>query len=85
MKTCLINKCRSVIFIDEPDLRLIWFDDQERLGTCRVECFWRNFPIWDHSYPRQDTFDETVKKYTRRAKKISLILYERNFKNERYR
>jgi len=74
MKTCQVSKCRSVTFIGEPDLRLIWFDDERYLNQCRVEVFWRDFPIWIHSYTRQATFDETVEKYSKRVKQIALLI-----------
>lgn len=72
MKTCRVAKCRSVTFDGEPDLRLIWFDDERYAGTCRVEVFWRDFPIWIHSYPRQEDLDATVEKYSKRVKLIAL-------------
>jgi len=77
MKTCNVAKCRSVTFLGEMDLRLIWFDDERYAGTCRVEVFWRDFPIWIHSYQRQETFDATVEKYSERVKRIALLLSKR--------
>ena len=66
--------CKSVTFEDIADLRIIWFDDEKDRGTCRVECFWRDDLIWLHRYKRQETFQATVKKYTERAKQITLTI-----------
>lgn len=83
MKTCHVSKCRSVTFTWEPDLRLIWFDDERYAGTCRVEVFWKDFPIWIHSYPRQETFDETVEKYSKRVERIAKLINKKEFRHGR--
>lgn len=77
MICCRIAPCRCVTFDETPDLRLIWFDDERAAGTCRVECFWQEFPIWMKSYKRQETFEATVRRHSRRVKQIALILAER--------
>ena len=70
-----VAECRSVTFDLEPDLRLIWFDDE--LEACRVECFWQDFPVWIHSYRREETFEATVEKRSKRVKKIALLIAKR--------
>lgn len=82
MESCQIEACRSVTFLEEPDLRLIWFDDEGPFNTCRVEVTWREFPIYMHSYPRQSSFDTTVERYSKRVRQIALLISKRMKNNE---
>lgn len=65
-----VADCRVVTFHDDPEIRLLWFDDEQPLGTCRVEGYYCNWWIWDFSYRRQASFLDTITKYSERAKNI---------------
>lgn len=67
-----VTSAKVVTFADEPDLRLIWFEDSL---FYRVDCFWRDSLVWAHRYANNDeSFDDTVLRLKDRVKYIVLLM-----------